>query len=668
MRLAIGIDTGGTFTDAVLYDLEEKKILASAKSPTTKEDLKIGILKAMDELPEDKIKEATLLSLSTTLATNACVEERGRRARLFFFGGDMEIVKKYGPKYGLSEEEVTVIPCKSDIYGNYEMPDWEDFVVRARAAALKGEGIGIIELYAFKNGAAIEKEAKKKVLPYTNLISCGYEMFEGLNSLQRAAGTLLNLKLIKIIEEFLDGAKAAAKERGIEAPIVVLRSDGSLMSEAYARKYPVETLLCGPAASLVGGFALSGEKNCIIADMGGTTTDIALVREGMPVTDEEGVKVGRYRTYVKGASIRTVGLGGDSAVHVKRGKLVLEDYKVTPVCAALCGDDRAKAKLKELISSGKAVHSRPRHEFYFKIKDASLNMSPRDKALIEALSRGTLIMTEAAAAYGQDEYSFDPSSLIREGYIGVAGLTPTDIMHIKGDYDKFDREAAYLAAEVVALNLGISANELADLVYDEVVKKLYKNILKAALCWSDPIFKISETGEERERFIEKSYLYASGKEKAELMEVRFLSKYKIVGLGAPIGLFLERTAKLLGAQTVLPENYQVANAVGAVSGNVTSTVDAIIRMVPTQEKANFSVYFKSGTERFKDYESAFEYAKSCAAKEAEKITRDKGAKGDISVSLAVREKKADVYSGNDDGLFLETVIRATAAGKIFYEK
>jgi N-methylhydantoinase A/oxoprolinase/acetone carboxylase beta subunit len=100
-KIGIGIDTGGTYTDAVIYDFSEKKVLGTAKALTTRQDLAIGILEALDKLPQDLLKEAGLISLSTTLATNACVEDKGGRARLIFLGGDKKVIGEFGSRYGL---------------------------------------------------------------------------------------------------------------------------------------------------------------------------------------------------------------------------------------------------------------------------------------------------------------------------------------------------------------------------------------------------------------------------------------------------------------------------------------------------------------------------------------------------------------------------------------
>ena len=125
MRAAIGFDTGGTYTDAVLYDFETKRILGTGKALTTKEDLCIGISNALDKLPSQYFDRVCAVSLSTTLATNACVEDRGGNAKLIFFGGDKKIVEKYGQEYGLPEvNSILMQDCETGLNGEVKkMPD-----------------------------------------------------------------------------------------------------------------------------------------------------------------------------------------------------------------------------------------------------------------------------------------------------------------------------------------------------------------------------------------------------------------------------------------------------------------------------------------------------------------------------------------------------------------
>ena len=101
MKIGIGIDTGGTCTDAVVYQFEKREVLAFGKTPTTKDDLSVGIGKALDKLPRELVDQAEIIALSTTLATNACVENKGGRAKLIFFGVDQMTVGRVGQEYGL---------------------------------------------------------------------------------------------------------------------------------------------------------------------------------------------------------------------------------------------------------------------------------------------------------------------------------------------------------------------------------------------------------------------------------------------------------------------------------------------------------------------------------------------------------------------------------------
>ena len=129
MKIGVGIDTGGTYTDAVVYDFVMKKILGSAKALTTKEDLSIGILNAIDKLPLDKLHQAEIIALSTTLATNACVEDKGGRARLIFFGGDPQVIGKLGGQYGLPPvDEIYLQESYTTFSGEVKRaPDWALF-------------------------------------------------------------------------------------------------------------------------------------------------------------------------------------------------------------------------------------------------------------------------------------------------------------------------------------------------------------------------------------------------------------------------------------------------------------------------------------------------------------------------------------------------------------
>ena len=270
MNIGIGIDTGGTYTDAVVYDFDTDTILGTAKALTTPNALSRGILEALDALPQEPVKAAQVIALSTTLATNACVQDRGGRAKLIFLGGSRKVIDKYGAEYGLPPSGEMLIQDSNTTFsgGMAGDMDWDAF----RAAVQEGfndlDGVGIVEANAVRNSAVIEKKARELFLDAHDLpVVCGHELFNELNCLQRGASALLNARLVPVIRSFLTAIKTALNSRGINATVVIVRSDGGLMSEEFAHIRPVETLLCGPAASVLGSARLTGEANCIVVDM-----------------------------------------------------------------------------------------------------------------------------------------------------------------------------------------------------------------------------------------------------------------------------------------------------------------------------------------------------------------------------------------------------------------
>lgn len=667
MKLGIGIDTGGTYTDAVVYDFESRKILGAAKALTTKENLCIGITEALDGLPAELLTQVCMVSLSTTLATNACVEDKGGHAKLVFFDGDRRVLDKYGSEYGLPpSSEILLPPCKTAFDGTVEQePDWESFARTVREECRYADGIGVVELYAMKDNAVLEKKAKEVIGRVTDIpVICGHELFDEFNSLQRGASALLNAQLFPVVDDFMRAISKVMKERGIEAPVVIMRSDGSLMSEAFARVHPIETLLCGPAASVMGGLALTDSRCSVIVDMGGTTTDIAIIEDGQPVRSSNGVSVGRWKTYVNGLYIRTFGLGGDSAVHYRGGRLALEEYRIVPLCAACTSYPQMLERLQRYYDTGVRKHSKFRHEFFLPGKDIEENLrySEQERAFCRRLREsGPLILDDAALAMDRDIYTFDISRLIREGAVQVSGLTPTDLMHVRGDFARFDARISRLAAEIVGENLDMTAEQLADAVYTEVVHKLYLNIVKIMLAHQDPFYRTQDFGRETEHLIEESYRAAlTGK--PGMISALFRTDYTLVGIGAPTRLFLERAAQLLGSRAVVPDHAEVANALGAVMGNVYASCTIEIRPDNSSEGDTcYIVYGKQAVRRFDSPEEAVAAARTEAEACAEAEARKRGAEGYISLTSRVTESNPEIGYGS---IYLGTTVIAEAIGSL----
>ncbi|MEI6100735.1 MAG: hydantoinase/oxoprolinase family protein [Eubacteriales bacterium] len=661
MKIGIGIDTGGTYTDAVLYDFEDKKICFSAKSLTTKEDLSIGIGNALDGLPADLSLQAELISLSTTLATNACVEEKGGRAKLVFIGLEEKIIEQFGSAYGFVSSE-NIIYLNSEITGKGDIqvaPDWEAFERNCKSLFSACDAVGIVALHAIHNNAVQEKKAKKIIQQQLDLpVVCGHELFSDINAVQRGVSILLNARLVPVIAEFLDSIKKALDQRNIKAPTVIVRSDGSLMSEEFTGLRPVETLLCGPAASVIGGMHLSGSQNSVLVDMGGTTTDIALVQDNKPVQVKSGIQIGKWKTFVKGLFIDTFGLGGDSAVRFKSGSLYLDNSRVIPLCIAASQYPSVTVKLQELLSLNK-THDMFLHEFFILQKDISSNPNYDDyeKTFCEHLKQGPLMLQEAAAAVGRDIYSFRMERLEREGIVARIGLTPTDIMHLKGDFASYDANASALGTQYVASCLDLTINELCEQVYFTVKQKLYANIVRVLLQNKYPYWEKNGLSADMEYLINESFRNDEG-----LVSFGFKTPSVLVGIGAPIHIFLPDVAHALHTEYIVPEFAGVANALGAVVGNVSAVCSIEINpeFLP-DKKILYTVFGNEENVVFLDLHEAEKHAESEAREAALIMARRRGAVHDITVQSEIITNTAEAPGGN---IYLGSRVLATAIGRI----
>jgi N-methylhydantoinase A/oxoprolinase/acetone carboxylase beta subunit len=146
-------------------------------------------------------------------------------------------------------------------------------------------------------------------------VSCSHHLSARLNGPKRSLTAVLNARLIGLIDRLITRARSRLRELGVTAPLMVVRGDGALISAEFALERPIETILSGPAASIVGARWMTGARDALVSDIGGTTTDIALLRDGRPAIDPDGARVGAYRTMVEAVAMRTTGLGGDSEVH-----------------------------------------------------------------------------------------------------------------------------------------------------------------------------------------------------------------------------------------------------------------------------------------------------------------------------------------------------------------
>ncbi|NJD01586.1 MAG: hydantoinase/oxoprolinase family protein [Ruminiclostridium sp.] len=686
MKYGLGIDTGGTYTDAVIYDLENHILMATAKSVTVKENLETGINAVLDLLPEDMLEKVELVALSTTLATNACVEGRGSRARLVMIGCDSDIVGKYGREYGLPDvSEIIFLQGGHNQQGEMTgEPDWDYLRKKLVECESNTDAFAAVELWGIKN-PEFEKRTKEFITGNTGKLTiCGHELTGEVNSLKRAASALLNAQLIPLVNDFISAVKTSIANKNINASLVIVRGDGSLMSEEYAREKPVETMISGPAASVAGGVWLTGEKDCIIIDMGGTTSDLAIVEDGKPGLTPEGANVGKWKTGIKSISIDTLGLGGDSLIRrTAEGKLDIGPVRAAPLSWMVSRWPFILEQIK-LLYIMKKKHTISLCEFFYLIRDVSEDpfYNNKEKRIVLELKNGPRSISDLAEATGTSIYQSDTARLEKLGLIMRCGLTPTDIMHLSGDFCEWNREAAYYGAEIMANQLDISLEELKREVYEKMKEKLYISIVKLLLEKDGShLVRDGFTNQLCDLLV---YSYHKGRSintennmKNGLAHCSFSTKAKLVGIGAPIHIFLPDVSRCLNTDYMIPENAGVANAVGAITGNVSVEETVVIRprTIAVVGVTGYYCYSSLEKKEFREYQDALAWAVNQSESIACSVAADRGADL-VETKVEVFENAVDVLSDygksdvnpdiekTDNRLLIETIVTARATGKI----
>ena len=281
MALLLGVDTGGTYTDAVLIR-DDKTVVASAKALTTRQDLAVGISEAIRAVLEQSgaaPQEVSMAALSTTLATNALVEGQGGRVALIYIGFKPNDLDRHGLSEALKGDPALVLGGGHSHAGaeaaSFDVAALEDFLQNEAEGVT---GFAVAGLFATRNPAH-ELEAARIIAAHTGApVTCSHQLSAKLNGPKRALTAVLNARLIGMIDRLIGRAQDALVDLGISAPMMVVRGDGALMSAMQARERPIETILSGPAASIVGARWLTGVEDALVADIGGTTTDVAVLR------------------------------------------------------------------------------------------------------------------------------------------------------------------------------------------------------------------------------------------------------------------------------------------------------------------------------------------------------------------------------------------------------
>jgi len=571
-RYVLGIDTGGTFTDAVIIDLYENEILEVAKTPTTHYDLSIGISEVVDRLDHNKLRLVSRVCLSTTLATNSILEGKGDNVGLVLIGFDIT--------RPLPVAEKIVVEGGHDSYGEELCPlDRESIERFCKRVKDKVASFAVSSYFSVRNPEH-ELEAKKTIREVTGKpVICGHELSRDLGAYERTLTAIFNARILSLVESLIRNVKKVLEERGVSAQIYMVKGDGSLIPHYIALERPIETVYSGPAASATGALYLSRSRNAIIVDMGGTSTDIAILSDGKLEKDPKGALVGNFRISVPSYKMLSIGVGGDSMVKISRKKVVICSERVNPISYAATKYPELAIKLEKLLENdvqylGGSFES----EVTFFVYEGSViprSLSERELLILKSLKSHPKTIGELVNCFDKHPkiLQFYLDSLVKRRVLTKISFTPTDALHVEGSYTDWDVKSAILAAKILAKSLNTSVKELANLVKEKIAREIAKGLIIASLT-----------------ILEKNSTYDSFLQKiGELVErinegfypFKFSMNYPIVAIGAPVKAYLPLVTKYLrDADIVIPKYHQVANAVGAAVANVMVEIDARIRILP----------------------------------------------------------------------------------------
>jgi len=662
----LGIDTGGTFTDAVLLDAN-KTIVASAKSLTTRFDLTLGIGASLDKLPQALLSRVALVSLSTTLTTNSVVEGKGSPVCVLLAGYDAPQIKASGLVDLLGSEAIVALPGGHDAGG---APVQALDEAAARAAILQHaprvSAFAISASFGVRNPAhELQLRAWVQAL-CDKPVTCGHELASSLGAPRRAMTVALNARMISHVKALIDSVKHTLQVRHIDAPLMMVKGDGTLINVASALKRPVGTVLSGPAASVLGACALSGLEHAIVADMGGTTTDIAVVRNGRPELSFDGAMIGKWRPMVEAVKVYAIGLGGDSEVRFQGGEgLVIGPRRVVPLSLLAHAHPQVLATLER--QQNETPHaSQIRFAQRLQADEAMLARLAEDELRAwERLAGGPIDLERANI---EDRgLSRAIARLERKGLAIYSGFTPSDAAHVLGLSTHWSTEAAIFGARIWARQMrhlyGLGtwvlgdaqapARQVVDKVTDTICQKLIEAGLNDAGQMNEGNASRMATLLTQMALYRRSAPLAQG---ASVFKLQFAPDVPLVAVGAPAASYYPEVARGLGVQLRMPEFADVANAVGAVLGQVSQRVHLTVSQ---PVRGVFRVFTAAGPQDFDALAPAIHHAQQLAAREAEARALEAGAAG-VCVEFSQEDNK--VNNDIDGNIFFEARVTATASG------
>lgn len=485
----LGIDVGGTNTDAVLID-ENLNVVADIKCPTTG-DIYDGILAALrtvlaqSGVDRSQIKQAML---GTTQRTNAIVE-RKNLAPIGILRIGAPATLGIPPMVDWAEDISRIAVGSAVIGGGFEYDGKHLAPFDAEAAKkffleMKEKGVKSIAISCVfstvRNDHELEAAALcREVMGEDVRVSISSEI-GSMGLIERENATILNAALWKVAERFTEGFAQSLADEGItNADVYLSQNDGTLMTMEHARRYPILTVACGPTNSIRGASYLSSLQNAIVIDVGGTTTDLGVIQNGFPRESSVAVTIGGVRTNFRMPDVVSIGLGGGSIVreHADGSVTVGPDsvgYEITKKALVFGGDvltatDIAvRLGMVELGDASKVAHipeelaKKALAAIGTLVEDAidSMKVSSADSDVI-LVGGGSIVLPEKLAG---------AADVVKPDHFGCANAIGSAISKVSGtfekliNYDEIPRDKALEQAKAEAVDLAVAAGAIRETV------------------------------------------------------------------------------------------------------------------------------------------------------------------------------------------------------------
>ncbi len=356
-QVRVGIDVGGTFTDVVVIDHETREVVSSLKVPTThsaKEGVALGIIEAIERaLTELNISpdDVIFIAHSTTQATNALLEGDVASVGIIGLGKGLEGIKA---KIDTRIPQIELAPNRF-LKPEFEFVNSNNFAVENIISNFKSKGVEVVvtsEAFGvdhIENEENISQLARKQGLFATS----GHEVSQLYGLRTRTRTAVINGAILPKMIHTATMTDECVKRAGIKAPLMIMRSDGGVMSVEEVHRRPIMTMLSGPAAGIAGALMHERVSDGIFIEVGGTSADISVIRDGQPQT--KAARVGGHRTYLNTLDVRTLAIAGGSMIRESGGKIV----DVGSRSAHIAGLHYSCFQKPEVFANAKLIHLRP---------------------------------------------------------------------------------------------------------------------------------------------------------------------------------------------------------------------------------------------------------------------------------------------------------------------